>query len=402
MRFLIITQVFYPDTVSVSQHISDLAFKLSAEGHNVNVLTSLYPYEEKNNTYKLKESINGVDIERLYQSSFGKKNIISRVIDFFTFYCSVTFKLIFLNRNKYDVILGTTVPPLLSFIGVIIAKWKKIKFVYWVMDLQPELSISSGLIKKDSLTARLFTFFGNYIIKHSNKVISLDRFMTNYLLSRGAKNNISTIPVWPVINDVYNGARMLNPFRLENNFGERIVIMYSGNHAYVHPLDTILETALKLKDNLNFLFVFVGGGVRKKDVTEFKNKFQLNNIVQLPFQPRENIHNSLGSSDIQVVILGDGQVGYTHPNKVYGALYIGKSILFIGPKESHVGDILDELNRNIHVEHGEVDRLVNELNQFAESKMDVLEKIGTENKKYAELNFDPDVLKNKMVEAVVN
>jgi hypothetical protein len=299
-------------------------------------------------------------------------------------------------------LLPTAVFSILSFIGVIIAKWKKIKFVYWVMDLQPELSISSGLIKKDSLTARLFTYLGNYIIKNSNKVISLDRFMTNYLLSRGAKNNISTIPVWPVIDEVYQGNRTLNPFRLENDFGERIVIMYSGNHAYVHPLDTLLETALRLKDNLNFLFVFVGGGVRKKDVTEFKNKFQLNNIVQLPYQPRENIHNSLGSSDIQVVILGDGQVGYTHPNKVYGALYIGKSILYIGPKESHVGDILDELNRNIHVEHGEVDRLVNELNQFAESKMDVLEKIGIENKKYAELNFDPDVLKNKMVEAVVN
>jgi hypothetical protein len=402
MRILIITQVFYPDTVSVSQHISDLAFKLSEEGHSVNVLTSLYPYEEKNNTYKLKECINGVYIDRLYQSAFGKKKFFYRIIDFFTFYFSITIKLLFLNRNKYDIILGSTVPPLLSFIGVVIAKCKKIKFIYWVMDLQPELSISSGLIKKDSLTARLFTFFGNYIIKHSNKVISLDRFMTNYLLSRGAKNKISTIPVWPVINDVYNGARMLNPFRLENNFGERIVIMYSGNHAYVHPLDTLLETALRLKDNLNFLFVFVGGGVRKKDVTEFKNKFQLNNIVQLPYQPRENIHNSLGSSDIQVVILGDGQVGYTHPNKVYGALYIGKSILYIGPKESHVGDILDELNRNIHVEHGEVDRLVNELNQVAKSKMDVLEKIGTENKKYAELNFDPDVLKNKMVEALVN
>ena len=400
MRILIITQVFYPDTVSVSQHISDLAFKLSEEGHSVNVLTSLYPYEEKNNTYKLKECINGVYIDRLYQSAFGKKNTFYRIIDFFTFYFSITIKLLFLNRNKYDVILGSTVPPLLSFIGVVIAKCKKIKFIYWVMDLQPELSISSGLIKKDSLTARLFTFFGNYIIKHSNKVISLDRFMTNYLLSRGAKNNISTIPVWPVINDVYNGTRMLNPFRLENNFGERVVIMYSGNHAYVHPLDTLLETALRLKDNLIFLFVFVGGGVRKKDVTEFKNKFQLNNIVQLPFQPRENIHNSLGSSDIQVVILGDGQVGYTHPNKVYGALYIGKSILYIGPKESHVGDILDELTRNIHVEHGEVDRLVNELNQFA--NLEILEKIGRENQKYAELNFHPEVLKNKMVEALVN
>lgn len=402
MRFLIISQVFYPDTVSVSQHISDLAFKLSKEGHSVIVLTSLYPYEEKNCTYKSKECINGVNIERLYHSSFGKKNIFSRIIDFFTFYLSISFKLFFLNRNKYDVILGTTVPPLLSFIGVFIAKLKRIKFVYWVMDLQPELSISSGLINKNSLTATFFTFFGNYIIKHSNKVISLDRFMTNYLLSRGSKNNISTIPVWPVIDESYLSNRMSNPFRLENNFGERIVIMYSGNHAYVHPLDTLLETAFRLKDNLNFLFVFVGGGVRKKDVTEFKIKYQLNNIIQLPFQPRENIHNSLGSSDIQVVILGEGQVGYTHPNKVYGALYIGKPILYIGPKESHVGDILDQLNSNIYVEHGQVDRLVNELNKFADLKIELLEKIGSENQKFAELNFNPEVLKNKMVEALVN
>jgi len=270
------------------------------------------------------------------------------------------------------------------------------------MDLQPELSISSGLIKKDSLTASLFTFFGNYIIKHSNKIISLDRFMTTYLLRRGSKNNLCTIPVWPVIDEVYHGNRISNPFRLENNFGERIVIMYSGNHAYVHPLDTLLEASLRLKDNLNYLFVFVGGGVRKKDVTEFKNKYRLNNIIQLPFQPRENIHNSLCSSDIQVVILGDGQVGYTHPNKVYGALYIGKPILYIGPKESHVGDILDELNSNIHVEHGDVDSLVTELNHFAELKIEVLEKIGSQNQQYAKLKFHPDVLKNKMVEAVVN
>jgi hypothetical protein len=226
--------------------------------------------------------------------------------------------------------------------------------------------------------------------------------MTNYLLSRGAKNNISTIPVWPVIDEVYHGNRMSNPFRLENNFGERIVIMYSGNHAYVHSLDTLLETALRFKDNLNLLFVFVGGGVRKKDVTEFKNKYKLNNIIQLPFQPRENIHISLGSSDIQVVILGNGQVGYTHPNKVYGALYIGKPILYIGPTQSHVGDIIDALRNNIFVKHGEVDRLVNELNQFADLKIEVLEKIGSENQKYAKLNFHPDVLKNKMTEAVVN
>lgn len=403
MRILIITQVFYPDTVSVSQHISDLAFKLIEEGHTVHVLTSRYPYEDKKVVYSNNEIINGVQIKRLYQTSFGKSNIPSRIIDFFTFYCSITFSLIFTKRKSYDLILGTTVPPLLSFIGVLIARWKKIKFVYWVMDLQPELSISSGLIKKNSLPARLFTFLGNYIIKYSNKIISLDRFMTQYLISRGAKSDcVSTIPVWPVMDKIFKGDRLSNPFRIENNFGERIVIMYSGNHAYVHPLDTLLESALKLCNNEKFLFVFVGGGVRKKDVTEFKNKYNLSNIIQLPFQPRENIHNSIGSSDIQVVILGERQVGYTHPNKIYGALYVGKPILYIGPERSHVTDILNKLNGNISVDHNQVDKLVRQLEDFSLLNANQIEKIGEDNQKFAEYNVHPQVLKSKTIEAIIN
>jgi colanic acid biosynthesis glycosyl transferase WcaI len=403
MKILILSQVFFPDTVSVSQHISDLAFKLTEEGNSVTVFTSCFPYEEKNAKYETSDFIRGVKIHRLIQTSFGKRNVFSRLVDFFSFYCSITWKLIFIRRNSYDVIIGTTVPPLLSLIGILIAKRKKMKFVYWIMDLQPELSISSGLIKKKSLIARLFTLLGNYIIKHSDRIVSLDRFMTSYLISRGAtENSISTIPVWPVMDEIFNGDRMSNPFRIQNNFGNKIVVMYSGNHAYVHPLDTLLEAALKMRENSKILFVFVGGGVRKKDVTEFKNKYHLNNIIQLPFQPRENIHNSLGASDIQVVILGDGQVGYTHPNKVYGALYVAKPVLYIGPKKSHVGDILDNLNGNIFVEHGQIDSLVNQLEQFSNLASDVLEIIGNDNRKYAELNFNPDFLKTKMVDTVVN
>jgi glycosyltransferase involved in cell wall biosynthesis len=270
------------------------------------------------------------------------------------------------------------------------------------MDLQPELSISSGLIKKDSISAKLFTRLGNYIIRNSAIVISLDRFMTQYLYSRGAKrDSVKTIAVWPVMEERYKGSRMSNPFRIENDFGDRVVIMYSGNHAYVHQLDTLLEAVLFLKENSRFLFVFIGGGVRKKDVTEFKIKHNLENIVQLPFQPRENIHNSLGSSDIQVVILGNGQVGYTHPNKVYGAMYIGKPILYIGPKESHVADLLSDLKGNISVQHGESKILANKIELLFSKNWDEINSIGKNNLNYANNNFHPDVLKQKMIDAII-
>jgi hypothetical protein len=298
--------------------------------------------------------------------------------------------------------VGTTVPPLLSFVGVLVSKIKGIKFHYWVMDLQPELSISSGLIKEGSVSAEFFTRLGNYIIRNSDGVISLDRFMTQYLYSRGAKkDSVKTIAVWPVMDKTFKGSRLSNRFRIENSFGDKVVVMYSGNHAFVHQLDTLLEAAHILKENSRFLFVFVGGGVRKKDVTAFKVKYQLDNIVQLPFQPRENIHNSLGSSDIQVVILGSGQVGFTHPNKVYGAMYIGKPILYIGPTESHVADLLNDLEGNISVQHGESKILANKIELLFSKSWDEINNIGENNLTYANNNFHPDVLKQKMIDAII-
>ena len=401
MKILIITQVFYPDTVSVSQHLTDLAFYLNQKDHEVTVFSSKYPYENKETFYPRYEEVNGVKIERIYQTKFGKNNSFFRIIDFFTFTITITFKLLFLNKKKYDIILGTTVPPMLSFVGVLVSKLKKIPFYYWVMDLQPELSIASNLIKKDSFVAKFFTVIGNYSINNSSKIISLDKFMTDYLMGRGAKReNVSTIPVWPVIDEVYKGTRESNPFRIENNFGDKIIIMYSGNHAYVHPLNTVLEVANELRHDNRFLFVFVGGGVRKKDVTQYKLENKLENIVQLPFQPRENIHNSLGSSDLQVVIMGDNQVGFTHPNKIYGAMFVGKPILYIGPSESHVTEILSSLDGNIMAEHNDVKSIVNGLLKFANLEVSQKEQIGLDNLKYANSNFSPAVLKDRMLQAI--
>ena len=176
--------------------------------------------------------------------------------------------------------------------------------------------------------------------------------------------------------------------------------MYSDNHAYVHQLDTLLEAALILKENSRFLFVFVGGGVRKRDVTQFKIKHNLENTVQLPFQPRENIRNSLGSSDIQVVILGNGQVGYTHPNKVYGAMYTSKPILYIGPTESHVADLINDLKGNISVQHWESTILADKIEALFSKSRDEINCIGENNWTYAKNNFHPEVLKQKMIDAI--
>lgn len=393
MRILILSQLYYPDTASVAQHVGDLSFALVEAGHEVTVFAGDHAYEDPQITYPASETIRGVRVERISHSALGKSSKLTRLIDFASFNIKLFFKTLGISRKQYDVVLGLTAPPLMSFIGVMIAKWKGLKFGYWTMDLQPELAIQAGYIKKGSLPERVLSFMGDYTFKRSDFIIALDSFMGEHIVRRGAKpENIHVHTVWPVVPSRYTGTRLDNPFRKENAFGDKIVVMYSGNHAVVHPLDTLLEAALRLRNDDRFLFVFIGGGVRKQDVTDFKAKHNMESIVQLPYQPRENIPFSLGSSDLQVVILGDGYTGYTHPNKIYGAIYVGKPVLYIGPSPSHVSQILDACPGNIAVEHGQVDSLVAQLQAFAAMPVAEQEAVGERNLNYAEARFAPEVL----------
>lgn len=397
MRILFLSQVFWPDTASTAQHLYDLALELSSNGHEVEVICSRYNYEDTSIKYPKSEVHNGIKIERLNNTPYGKKTIFGRLVDFLSFNLILSLRLFKISRKDYDIILGMTSPPMVSYIGLLIARAKKIKFCYWAMDLQPELAIASGLIKKNLLSPIFLKRMSDYVIKRADLLIALDSYMKKYLVERGAREDkIVVIPVWPVVDKIYTGTREENPFRIKHNFQDKIVVMYSGNHAYVHPLRTILETARLLGDDERFIFVFIGGGVRKKDVTSFKDVNKLENIIQLAYEPRDNIHNSLGAADIHLVLLGDGLVGYTHPNKIYGAMFIGKPILYIGPNNSHVTDILNKLSGNIQIKHGESVKLAKALNEFASLSGEEINVIGNNNLNYAKEHFLPEILKKKM------
>lgn len=401
MKILAISQAYWPDTVSISQHLTDLSVELSRKGHDVSIITSRNDYENPTLKYKKKETYENVKIIRLNNTSFGKKKKIFRLLDFITFNLLISIKLLQIRKSDYQLIISLTQPPLLAYIGILIAKLKKIKFLYWTMDLQPELSIAANYIKENSLSANTLQKMGDYIFKHSDTIVTLDKYMRQHILQRvNTKAEIKIIPVWPVMEKVYSEDRIKNPFRIDNNFGNKIVIMYSGNHSVMHPLDTLLEAAKILKDNPRFLFVHIGGGIRINDVRKCKEQFNLENICLLPYQPRELIHLSLGAADLQVVILGDNCVGYTHPNKIYGAMYIGKPILYIGPEKSHISDILDKCEGNISVKHDEVNQLVASLLSFASKSDNEWNDIGQNNLRYAQTHFSKDLLLSQMVNII--
>jgi len=400
-RILMISQVFFPDTASVSQHLTDLAEALARKGHEVDVLTSRRAYENPKVAYPRAERVRGVRIRRLPQSYFAKKHPVGRILNLVTFNGILLFRLLMIRKGRYDVMIGTTVPPFLSNIGLFAARIKRIPYFFWAMDLQPELAIAAGYLQEGKAPARFLMTISERVYRRADLIVALDRFMAEHMIRRGAPpRRVKTIPVWPVVPEVYQGSRPDNPFRRKMGIGDRVVVMYSGNMAVVHPLDTLLLAAAALKDDDRFAFAFIGGGARRKDVAVFKETSELKSILLLPLQPRDQIHLSLGSADLQVVIHGSRCTGFTHPNKIYGAMYVGKPILYIGPNPSHISEILEELPWNISVRHGDVDLLADELRRFAGLGEREWARMGDRNREYAERHFAPPKLRDRLIREI--
>jgi len=138
--------------------------------------------------------------------------------------------------------------------------------------------------------------------------------------------------------------------------------MYSGNHSPANPLDTLLAAMEKLQDDDSLRFAFIGGGMDKPKVKKFIAERGLKNVLELPYQPLEKLRYSLSAADVHVVSLGEGMVGIIHPCKVYGAMTVGRPLLFLGPSPSHVDDLLqaDDIGRS--VKHGDVEGCVAAIN----------------------------------------
>jgi colanic acid biosynthesis glycosyl transferase WcaI len=230
------------------------------------------------------------------------------------------------------------------------------------MDLNPDEAIAAGWLKANSWPSRLLTSVLKFSLRHSDRVIALDRFMAERLAAKGVpKQKIAIIPPWSHDHAVSYDTNGRKTFRQENGLDGKLVVMYSGNHSPCHPLDTVLAAARQLHNDPGIAFCFVGGGSEFRKVRQFAEDHQLANIRCLPYQPLDKLSASLSAADLHLVVMGDPFVGIVHPCKVYNICRLGIPFLYIGPQPSHV----TELAPAGQFRHGDVEGLVRFLSRAA-------------------------------------
>ncbi len=367
MKILLLNQCFYPDVVSTAQHLADLAVDLVESGHTVTVVTGRRGYDDPSLRLPRREVWNGVSIVRVDSLALGKKSRWRRAVSFVSFWLSCILALLRLPR--YDLVVALTSPPLISFLGALLCRLKGGRLVVWMMDLNPDQAVAVGWIRQDSLIAKLLERMLRFTARQADCIIALDRFMKARLVAKGIDaRKIHVIPPWTHDDSVHYDARGRQKFREQHGLQDKFVIMYSGNHSPCHPLDTLLETAVRLSDDGRFAFCFVGGGAEFATVKKFAENRRLSNIVCLPYQPLEMLSGSLSAADVHAIVLGNPFVGIVHPCKIYNVLRIGIPFIAIGPEESHVTDLFSDsevADLGLCVRHGDVSAIVEYLQDAA-------------------------------------
>jgi colanic acid biosynthesis glycosyl transferase WcaI len=363
LKILLLNQTFYPDVMATGQYLSEVAASLAERGHQVTVVTGRRAYDEPEKLFPARETWRGVRIFRAASTRFGKAARWRRAADFASFIFACCARLVFLPRH--DVVMALTTPPLISFAGAWRAKLWRARFCYWVMDLNPDEAVAAGWLRADSIAGKTLERMSRFSLRRAGKIIALDRFMRDRITAKGiSPEKIAVIPPWSHDDEIKFDAAGREQFRKAHSLENKFVVMYSGNHSPVHPLDTLMQAAERLQDDASVAFCFVGGGSEFKRVRRWAEEGRRANVLCLPYQPFNRLSSSLSAADAHMVVMGEAMPGVVHPCKIYNILAIGTPVIYIGPQPSHVTEILNHAGveyPSVCVRHGEAEILVRQI-----------------------------------------
>lgn len=356
-KIVFVNRYFHPDESATSRLLSDLAFRLAAQGLSVSVVTSRQLYGNANAALESEEVTGGVHVHRVATFNRGRAHLSGRALDYASFHVAAGLALL-RHLKRGDVVVAKTDPPLLS-VGVSrVARLKGAVLVNWLQDLFPEVA---AVLTPDLLPERLQRWLlaaRDSSLRRAAVNVVLSPGMRQQLLARGIDGQrIRIVPNWADTSSLTPRPTEASTIRRALGLSGRFVIGYSGNLGRAHEFETLLDTATRLKDDPQFAFLITGAGAKAQGLQRAVAAAGLRSFVFQDYQPPERLADSLAAADVHLVSLLPALEGLIVPSKLYGILAAGRPAVFIGSVSGDVATVIQEHDCGIAVGVGDSEKL---------------------------------------------
>jgi len=394
IKILLVNQFFFPEVAAVAQLMTDLAEDLSDKGIHVSVLCGRVKYSRKQDSYSESDQLSaGVKVHRVPALNIPGRSGFVRAVNYLSFHLAALLRTVFLPRS--DCVVVFTNPPLIGIVGWLLKRLRGARFIQVTEDLYPDVAVELGFLRRDSFLTRVAERLSAFLLRHSDHVIALGEAMKDVLVSKGAeRGRVSIIPNWADGSKIFPIERTSNLFLDRHGLQGKFVVEYSGHMGEAHDFMTILEAAKRLTSDESIVFLLIGDGPRKPEITAFTQKHNLNNVLILPYQDRSALPFTLSAADIALISLKPGLEPFMFPCKLYGIMAAGRPFIYIGSPQGEISHVGNEAGCGITVPVGEVDQLVESILKIKQND-ELRQKMGQNAREYFLENFERKIATDK-------
>ena len=342
IRFVFVNRYYEPDESASSQMLTDLARGLAASGLMVHVVCSRQLYGDPKARLPRHENLLGVTVHRVPTTRFGRTRLFGRAIDYASFYAAAGVTLAKL-LGIGDVLIAKTDPPLVSILAALIARSKRAALINWQQDVFPEVAVLLGVHLLPGWLDALLRRLRDSSLRFASMNVVIGSRMFEYFRGRGIPaDRLCVIENWADSGAIVPKPSTASALRARLELADRFVVCYSGNLGKAHEFDTLLSAASALRANPSIVFLIIGGGTKMAPLQRAVAALSLENFRFLPYQPREELEDSLAAADLHVVSLLPTLEGLILPSKLYGILAAGRPLVFIGDPKGDIARVVSD------------------------------------------------------------
>jgi glycosyltransferase involved in cell wall biosynthesis len=319
---------YWPDQAATGQLLTELAEDLVA-GYGCattvvagQALNAAAPQAGSTWRPVARELHNGVRILRANGTTFRPRRFAGRASNYLTYFASSVAAGMAVKAP--NVVVSLTDPPIVGLAAWWTARRTGARFVFLCEDIFPEVA---ALLEDfhNPLVNRTLDRINRFLLREADAIVALgDRMRARLVDEKGADpERVHVIHNWADCERIRPGTKD-NPFARAMGFADRFVVMHSGNVGMSQNLDVLIAAADLLRAKERLTIAIVGDGSRRAWLEAEVARRNLSNVVFLPYQPKETLHDSFAAADAFLVSLKPGIEGYIVPSKLYGILAAGR------------------------------------------------------------------------------
>jgi glycosyltransferase involved in cell wall biosynthesis len=397
----IISQFYPPDYAATGQLLQELGTQLSKLGVKIHFFTGQPGYAYDKESAPNRENLGRISVRRSRTSRIWPKRIRGRALNGL-FFCLRAIIHLCRPSNRGEIVLVTTEPPYLTLVGYIIHLLFKTPYICLIYDLYPDVAVELNVIRSHHWLVNFWRWLNKCIWQKAQNIIVLSSTMKDRIMSYSPEleDKIIEIHSWADPELIKPIEKSQNWFAQKFDLVDQFTVLYSGNMGRCHDLDTIIDTAAKLKDEA-IKFVFIGAGAKKEACQKRIRELDLNNCLFLPYQDRSVLSFSLTACDLSLVSIDQGMEGLVAPSKLYGILASGRPVAIICEAHSYMRTILKEANCGKAFDSGDSEGLANYIRLLSKNRQ-LVTQLGQSGRDYLTVKFTPEMIAKQYFQILLN